>query len=320
MQRILAADIGGTHGRFAAFSLSPDGGLAMLDQPVWLFSAGAGSLGELLAALAAEAPGLDPRHADMAALAVAGPVRANTFCDPPNIAWSVDLSEARIEYGMARHVLINDFAAQAFAVRTPAMDGAVEVLPGSADPDGNVAVLGPGTGLGKAVLAPDGRGGWVALSTEGGHCLFPFSGEREFAFQEFVRARTGRGQVIGDMVVSGGGLSALHAFFTGEELAPPRVAARLADEPEVLEWAARFLGRACREAALEHLAMGGVVVSGGVAARVRELTSHVAFAREFRFSETHAPLLERMPVRLNICEDAGLWGAAFAGAQALRRG
>lgn len=319
MRRILAADIGGTNSRFAEFLLGPDGGLEP-GAGLWLPTAGSGSLGGLLDALRERGFPLDPRKADVVSLAVAGPVRAGLFCDPPNISWSVDLSRAREEYGFRAHVLVNDFAAQAYAVRTPAMDEAVPVLSGEADPDGAVVVLGPGTGLGMSVLVPDGRGGWLALPTEGGHALFPFCGEREFAFQDFLRRRSGREQIIGDLVVSGGGLAALHAFFTGRERAPRDVGEAFEDYPEILEWAARFLGRVCRDAALGILATGGVVVSGGVAARMRRLTGHPAFEEEFRRSETHAALLVRIPVRLNLCEEAGLWGAAFAGAMALQGG
>ena len=121
------------------------------------------------------------------------------------------------------------------------------------------------------------------------------------------------------MVVSGPGLAALHAFHTGRELAPAEVAAALESNPDVLEWAARLWGRACRDAALRTLCTGGVVLSGGVAAKARAVTRHPAFAREFRQSETHGALLGSIFVRLNACEDAGLWGAALAGAGELEK-
>lgn len=316
MAHILAADLGGTTCRFAVFEYR--GGRLEMAAHWRLPTAEARSFDALMAALHAGGLPLPPGGADMAALAVAGPVRGQT-CDPPNIPWSVDLSRARERYGFARHLLVNDFEAQAWAVRTPAMDDAATVVPGAADPAGAVAVLGPGTGLGMALSAPDGHGGWLALPSEAGHALFPFDGEAEFAFQEFLKRRTGRAQVVGDMVVSGPGLAALHAFHTGRELAPPEVSASLEANPEVLDWAARFWGRACRDAALRTLCTGGVVLSGGVAAKARAVTRHPAFAREFRRSETHGVLLGSISVRLNAREDAGLWGAALAGARELEK-
>lgn len=311
MPRILAADLGGTNCRFAAFEAH--GGRLEMGASLWLPTAKAASFDALVASLRASDFPLDPHDADVVALAVAGPVRGNVSCDPPNIPWTVDLTEARGRYGFRRHVLLNDFAAQAYAVRTPVMDDAVEVVAAEADASGPVAVLGPGTGLGTSLLAPDGHGGWLALPTEAGHAPFAFHGEEEFAFQRFVSGRTGRGQVIGDMVVSGPGLCAIHAFHTGEELDAAAVSAALGENPRVLEWAARFLGRACRDAALRYLATGGVVVSGGVAAKVRGITTHPVFVEEFRRTDTHVQLLGAIGVKLNVREDAGLWGAAFAG-------
>ncbi|MBU1001662.1 MAG: glucokinase [Proteobacteria bacterium] len=318
MARILAADIGGTNSRFAVFE-GHEGRLEM-GPSVWLPTREAGSFRQLLTNLEASGLPLRPADADIVALAVAGPVTGGVRCNPPNIPWKVDLLSAREDFGFSRFILINDFAAQALAVRTAAMDGALELLPGQADEQGVVGVIGAGTGLGKAALAPDGRGGWLALSTEGGHSLFPFSGSEEFEFQGFLMQRTGCRQITGDMVVSGRGLSALHAFHAGEELTPAEVAAALGNQPLVLEWAARFYGRACRHMALDLLALGGVVVSGGVAAKTPGLVTHGAFGTEFHFSETHGKLLAGIPVRLNRCEESGLWGAAFSAVQKLSSG
>ncbi|BBD07010.1 glucokinase [Desulfovibrio ferrophilus] len=310
MTKILAADIGGTNSRFAVFE-GREGSLEM-ETSVWFSTTDAADFGHLLILLEDSDFPLRPCDADYVALAVAGPVLGGNSCNPPNIAWEVDLSEAREKYGFSRYILINDFAAQAFAVRTAVMGKALDILPGQPDEQSVVGVIGAGTGLGKAALVPDGRGRWLALSTEGGHSLFPFSGRREFDFQRFMMERCDRQQIIGDLVLSGGGLSSIHAFHTGDELAPAEVVAAFDRHPEVLEWAARFYGRACRHLALDLMATGGIVVSGGVAAKATELVEHDSFGAEFRNSETHRDLLAGIPVRLNRCEDSGLWGAAFS--------
>ena len=316
MPTILAADIGGTNARFARFEAHGPGGLFM-EEAVWLPTASVASFEDLLEALEDTDFGLSPRDADAVAVALAGPVRG-LRCNPPNIPWSVDLTDAGQRLGWRRYGLINDFAAQAWACRSPVADLSEEVLPGTPDPGGVTAVLGAGTGLGMALLAPDAHGGFMALPTEGGHATFPFQGPEECAFQDFLRRRTGRELVIGDMVLTGSGLSALHAFLTGRDLEPGQVAAELAGAAEhpatpmpTLEWFARLYGRVARNLALSCLALGGVFVSGGLAARNPALVRHPCFGREFRFSETHASLLADIPVRLNREEDSGLWGAAF---------
>lgn len=121
----------------------------------------------------------------------------------------------------------------------------------------------------------------------------------------------------GDAVGIGSGLALLHRFHTGRDLSPEAVAAELTPDSPTLVWFARFYARACRNYALAVLATGGLYVSGGVAARNENLVLNPHFCREFVSSPSHGPLLERLPVRLNANKDSGLFGAAFAGVQAL---
>jgi glucokinase len=194
------------------------------------------------------------------------------------------------------------------------------VLPGVSDPDGAVAVLGAGTGLGKAALVPDGRGGFVALPSEGGHTNFPFVGAREHDYEEFLLREVGDMYMTGNVVVSGRGLSLLHQFLTGETLPPDKVTAFFTEDSETLRWGARFYGRAARNYALETLATGGLYIAGGVAAKNPRLLTHQAFLDEFRANPKHARLLEQMPVLLITDEQSGLWGAGFLGQLVLAQG
>jgi glucokinase len=134
-----------------------------------------------------------------------------------------------------------------------------------------------------------------------------------------VRRATKLPYCHGDAIVSGSGLSRLHAFLTGESLSPANVAARLPQSPRTAAWFARFYGRAARNYALNVLAQGGVYLAGGVAARNPILVRHPAFLEEFRSSPSHSALLASIPVLLNANEDSGVYGAALYGAQRLRR-
>jgi glucokinase len=67
------------------------------------------------------------------------------------------------------------------------------------------------------------------------------------------------------------------------------------------------------------LALGGVYLCGGVAAKNPLLVEHPAFLEEFRLSPSHNDLLSGLPVLLNLNEDSGVFGAAIFGAQRLRR-
>jgi len=317
MKNILAADIGGTHSRFAHFSADETWNLTILETK-WLNTADAASLAQLMDNLRSAGMLLKPEDADIVVIGIAGPVERGIKSSPPFISWDIDLSSARKDFGFRESALINDFIAQAFACLTEAGRSAINILPGEPGEDALKAVIGAGTGLGHAALVPDGRGDYLAVPSEAGHANFPFLSKREHEFQEFLLRESGELYITGNTVVSGKGLGYVHRFLTGETLVPAEVAKRFAQHPETLEWAARFYGRACRNFALETLSLGGVYIAGGVAAKGPELVTHKAFETEFRSSFTLAALLEKIPVFLITDENSGLWGAAEYGLRKLK--
>ncbi|UZP67948.1 glucokinase [Desulfovibrio mangrovi] len=317
MKRILVADIGGTNSRFAAFTHS-DGELRR-EASVWLSTTQAASFEQLLEQLAASSLPCSPHTADAIVLAVAGPVEHGKRAALPNIAWDLDLRTLPASCGCANALLVNDFLAQAYACLSPAMREATPILSGTPVADAPIAILGAGTGFGHALLIEVSPGQYKAIPSEGGHAHFPFIGPEENAFADFLRKETGRPQVIGDMVVSGSGIRNLHTFFTGERLPSREVTSRLTQASPELALFARFLGRACHDFVLKTLALGGLVITGGVASGNPCIVRHPAFAEAFLDSDTHGHLLRNIPVHLNTNEEFGLWGAAQLAVMHLNR-
>lgn len=317
MKNILAADIGGTHSRFAHFSADDD--TTTLREIRWLNTRDAASFSRLIENLKTTGMSLMPEDADIVVIAIAGPVEHGVRSSPPLISWDIDLSSASKDFGFRKFALINDFIAQAYACLTEVGRSAADILPGKPQTDSAKAVIGAGTGLGHAALVPDGKGGYLALPSEAGHANFAFVSRQEYEFQEFLLKELGERYITGNTVVSGKGLSYIHRFLTGEDLDPASVAEKFSQYPETLNWAARFYGRACRNFTLQVLASGGLYIAGGVAAKTPELVSHKAFEDEFRRSDTLAALLEKIPVYLIKDENSGLWGAAAFGIQMLGR-
>lgn len=311
MKKILAADIGGTNSRFA--SLIADGPRLVLEDSLRLPTQEYGSFLDLVGALEAEGFAATPRRSDMTVMAVAGAVRDRVYANPPNIPWDIDLSHGRELFGEGGYYLINDFVAQAYGCLTDAAAGAREVKPGAPQEDAALAAVGAGTGLGHCALLPDACGGYSALPSEAGHASFAFVGPEEQEYERFLLAETGKPYAYGDIVVTGLGLAMLHRFITGDALDPAGVSARLTDDCETTAWFARFYGRACRNYALSVLAMRGVYVVGGVAAKNPMLVTHPRFSEEFVDSPNYGWLLRDIPVFLNGNEDTGLWGAGFYG-------
>jgi glucokinase len=316
MKNIISADVGGTNSRFGHFSIDDEDNLSLVDS-IWLRTDEAGSFSDLIRNLGKSGFSFKPRDADIVIIAVAGPVENKVRSKPPMIAWGLDISPAEKDLGFKRCILINDFVAQAFACRSPIGEAAEIILPGSPDPAAAAAVIGAGTGLGKAVIIPAARGGYIALPSEGGHTNFPFISRKEFEYQNFLMKERGDQYITANSVVSGKGLSYLHHFLTGRKLGPSEIVKEFPLYPETLEWASRFYARVCRNYALETLAMGGLYIAGGVAAKAPELLTHWVFEKEFRSSDTLAELLSKIPVSLIKDENSGLWGAAMLARQTL---
>lgn len=313
--RILAADIGGTNSRFAVFEADRKGGLRRIISK-WLKTTDYGSFKDLLSGLAlvlsAELKGIRA-----ASFAVAGPVEGGCFSRPPNIPWEIDIRDVALPIEI--RMLLNDFAAQAYACKTPAVEGAREILSGRGDPSSPVACVGAGTGLGQSCLIPLPDGGFIAAASEGSHTPFPFMGEEEFSYGRFVRERLRVPYAECDHVVSGRGLRLLHQFITGEDLAAEEITARFSEGSPTIERMGSFYGRVCRNYVLQTVSLGGLYVAGGIAARAPSIILCNGFRKEFYDSATMERILRRVPVYLNCNQESGLWGAAFAALTAMER-
>jgi glucokinase len=317
MKNILAADIGGTNSRFAYFQVDTNRNLSFVESK-WLKTRNSESFNDLLNQLSTSDFSLPLDEADAAVFAVAGPVEQGTYSKPPNIHWEIDISEVQKNFGIQRCVLINDFVAQAFACRSPVIESAQQVVSGKIEPKAPLAVIGAGTGLGQAALVPQLCGGYVAIPSEGGHASFPFETQSERVYLDFLLQQVATPYIRAEVVVSGKGLSLMHQYLTGKRLQPVEVAAELSEECETLNWMARFYGRVCRNYALQILALGGVYIAGGVAAKIPTLVTHQEFMKEFRRSETMGHVLEKIPVLLNKNEESGLWGSAVQSLELFR--
>ena len=316
---LLAVDIGGTNARFAAFELDATGSPRM-GETVWLETGAASSLMDLLSQLPAAGFDFDLANFKAIVMAAPGPVENGVRVRMANVSWEIDITPLKERYPGSPSFLINDFVAQAYGCKTRAVEDAEMIQSGTAVESSIMAVIGAGTGLGHCSIVPDSRGGLVALPSEAGHAAFPFSGDRETDYLNFLLAETGKPYAYGDLVVSGRGLALVHRFLTGENLTPAEAADRISETSETTAWFARFYARACRNYALTVLPLAGLFVSGGVAARNPFLVQNDYFRKEFVDSPNYLDLLQRIPIRLNTNQQTGLYGAALYGALSLKSG
>ena len=296
---ILAGDIGGTKSLLALFA-QPSGAPAF---ELRLASSEFADFESLLARFLDEARaalGAAPRL-DSGCLGIAGPVHGGEV-RLTNLPWSLDTGRLRGRFAIRRLVLLNDFAAAAWGVGALAPRDLVTLQPGAPLQGAPRVVLGAGTGFGVAYVV-DG----VPVAGEGGHGGFAPASAEQAALWRFLHDRLGRVQV--EDVVSGPGLTRIHEFLTGEQVAPGAAA------PRALELFIACYGAAAGDHALNVMARGGVYVAGGIAARILPQLAAGGFLATFNAKGAFTGHMRQIPVHIVTNDRLGLIGAAVAAAR-----
>lgn len=309
---VLAADIGGTHSRFAVFESDEDGTLC-LRQRQWCLTGAVDSFARLVDQLTSGDMAIWLSRCTSVVVAVPGPVQNGKAKNLPNVPWALERSQLQPCFPQVADDnvhLINDFVAHALDCLAPNMADLICIQPGEKDCTGVLAAIGAGTGIGFCSLVVDANQNCVILPSEAGHQKFPFRGNDERRYEDFLVKEIGQATIDANIVVSGHGLALLHSFITGEHLSPRGAGERLTAESAVCRKFANFYGRVAQSYALSVLPKMGLYITGGVATKNRFLVDHSAFRTEFAASHTHRELLKRIPIYLNANEESGLWGAA----------
>lgn len=320
--RIVAVDIGGTHARFAIAEVD-QGKVVALGDAVTLKTAEHASFQLAWQEFERLSGGALPAAA---AIAVAGPVGGEIirFTNNP---WIIRPALIEERLGATRHVVVNDFAAVAHAVAQADEAHFLHVCgPDQPLPEtGAISVVGPGTGLGVAILLRL-AGGYHVQPTEGGHIDYSPLDRIEDQILERLRRRHRR--VSAERVVAGPGIVDIYETLAGIEgmaIAPADDKALWSaglDGSDPLAAAAvdRFclsLGSVAGDLALAHGA-GALVLAGGLGFRIRETLVSSGFAERFRAKGRFEGLMATLPVKLITHPQPGLFGAAAAFAQAWR--
>ncbi|MBB4633591.1 glucokinase [Sphingosinicella soli] len=309
--KIVAADIGGTHARFAIAEVA-GGKWLDLGAPVTLKSADYDGIEAAWATLPAAFGAALP---DAAAIAVAAPIEGDVLAFVNN-DWEIRRTGLSDRLGLKAMTLLNDFGAMAHGVAALG-HGATEHLCGPdvlLPLDHPVSVIGPGTGLGSAILLR--RGGRIdVVETESAHIAFAPLDTVEEAMMPALRQMYGR--VSNERLVSGPGLAAIRAALDPQ--APPMSdaglwAAALSGGDAAFDRFAMIYGAVAGDIALAHGAMG-VAIVGGLSNRSKARLRASGFHDRFIDKGRYAARMERIPVRLVTHEHTGLVGAAAAFAQ-----
>ena len=267
-----------------------------------------------------------------AAFGVAGPI-VEQRCITTNLPWVIEGSALSTLLGCPVR-LLNDFETVALAM--PRLQGdqlhALTACP--PDPDGPMAVLGAGTGLGEAIMVPDGRGALRILPTEGGHCDLAARNDTEVALLRYLQKRFGRVSV--ERAVSGPGLAAVFDFVVDSHQGIPLPSTTVAlsgdgdpgaiigklglsrEDPaceKALMIFVELYGAEAGNLALKSLPTGGLFIAGGIAPKILPALTGGHFMQALLDKGRMRAVLERLPIAIVLEPHTALIGARQAAAE-----
>ncbi len=323
---LLAGDIGGTKTNLAIFPLDGEPRVPLVEAT---FPSGQY---KSLEALVAEFLSRNNVTIERASFGVAGPVVAGQ-AKVTNLPWSMDEQRLQEALHIPKVRLLNDLDAMAHGVPFLQPEDLYTLNTGKAVPDGTLAVIAPGTGLGEAFLTWEGDH-YHAHASEGGHTDFAPTNSSEM---ELLRYLLGRfDHVSYEHVGSGIGLPNIYAYFkeivslaepawltaqlaTTSDPTPIIIAAALDKTRDselcsaTLRTFVSILGAEAGNLALKVLANGGVYIGGGIPPRILPHFMDETFLHAFQAKGRFTQMLANIPVHIVTNPKLALLGAARHG-------
>jgi glucokinase len=235
-----------------------------------------------------------------------------------NIDWSFSCRELASRFGFDQLRCLNDFEAHAYAL--PYLnDSEKELLfPGAGQPGGRLATLGPGTGLGGAIL--DWHNGQPrSIACEPGHMgLTPATGLELEVFRLLLADHS---NIYAELLVSGPGLARLHQALGEIRGEParrhsPAEISRMAMTGEdrlcvsALDTFCALLGSVCGDFLLANGSYGGLYLAGGIVPEIIDFIRKSTFRQRLIEKGAMGKTLAEIPVYAITSKQPGLLGAA----------
>lgn len=310
---ILVADIGGTNARFAvATQFNLEANTFVIEHlaifPSANFTSFEAAMSLYLSQLVIPKP-------TRACLAVAGPIKGQQVF-LTNLGWEFNAEQVKTAFGFESMLVINDFAA--FAYAAPYLDEAknLPVKSGQPQTSSNIAVMGPGTGFGAACLVRDINGSAV-MSCEAGHISLAAVTELD---KQLLKVLQDNNQHVSiETVFSGPGIVRLYEAMCqvhGVE-AQDLDAAQIAERASTckmcdatLDQFCDWIGSVAGDLALTFGALGGVYIGGGILPRMTERLLRSRFVDRFSAKGLMSQYTKQIPVTLVTQENIPFIGAA----------
>lgn len=314
-----AGDIGGTNARLQVWQVDASGASTLKFEKT--YSTSDHPTFESCVADLYKDSEVDKASVSAACFAVAGPV-ADDRCAMTNIEWVVDGPKLSEAFEIKTVKVINDFAAVGYGVLDLSDDEIVTLNPGTAaDARGPVAVLGPGTGLGEAMLFWNNeKAEYDVVPSEGSHADFAPRGETQRALLAFCEETLGECEI--EQVCCGSGIVRIYEFLKAHrgaadkpELDPAGVTTAALDgtcpvAKEAVDVFLAILGAEAANLALKCLATGGVYIGGGIPPRLMAIIEKGGLLEGYLHKACrYTGVREGFPLHIILNDKIGLAGA-----------
>ena len=262
-----------------------------------------------------------------ACFGIAGPV-VNGKSKTTNLPWNISEDRIKKQFNFHHVKLVNDLTATAMAIPLLKKDEFFPLNQAGSIKDQNLALIAPGTGLGKTMLIYQ-NGRYLPVPSEGGHADFAPNSETETELWRYLHQRYGH--VSMERVISGSGLVNIYNWLKDsgrlsepdwlkqklKEMDPARViteAALASKDPgcvETLNMFVSIFGAVAGNLALTGITMGGVYLGGGIPPKILSKLKEDIFMKAFTNKGRFKGFLEKISVKVVLNDKAALIGAAY---------
>jgi glucokinase len=317
---VLAGDVGGTNARLAIVEM--DGRTARIVRERRYPSRDHPGLAPIVRRFCEE----EASRPDRACFGIACPLVGDD-CTAPNLPWTINGRALAAEIGIPRTRIINDFVAVGYGIELLGASDLVTLQEGRPEPQGPIALIGAGTGLGQGFLLWEGDH-YRVLPSEGGHGDYAPRGKLQAGLLQFLDRQFNR--VSWERLLSGPGLVNTYRYLLASAVAPEQATVRAEMEKEdpaaviaghalartdclsdrALDLFCEIFGAQAGNLALTVVSTGGVYLAGGIAPRIVERLKSGPFLTAFRDKGRLSELLSRIPVHVIMNPNGALLGAA----------
>ncbi len=264
---------------------------------------------------------------DFGCIAVAGRVEDNRV-KMVNRDWIIDGDKLASLIGLKGLYVANDFQAAAMGVSILSEEDLVFLGGKPSKEHSPKVVIGPGTGLGEAILVPYASG-YEVLPTEGGHVDFAPTDELQIGLLRFLKRHFSHVSI--ERILSGPGLVWIFKYFCEKEgvtpvdsfkeiletpKGPPAISkAAINNQDEIcvktLSLFCKILGQEAGNMALKCLSRAGVYIAGGIAPKIHTFLEKSEFRKAFEEKGRLKDFLKEVPTYIVINTEVGILGAGL---------